>query len=113
MLPPSRANNVVSTAQAVIRLAEETIQQCRLERRFAVFPLLLAGIVLPAQDAQRQIRNLLDAFNQVTLGCNTWTTLNVFDRICERHAESEPGGTAVDLKTTINETELQLISLGL
>jgi hypothetical protein len=107
------SNVVVDAARKIVSITQETIQTRRLERRFEVFPLLLAGTVLPPGEERQQIRNMLGAFERITLGTNTRATISLFNSICELHAESGPHALGLDFMSVVKGRESQLVNFGL
>lgn len=106
-MDPESSQTVFDAATRIVEIAHETLQRHRIERRFATFPLLLAGTVMTSVEDQQRIRGMLGMFARTSIGNNTRKTVELLETV-EAH-----GRSAVDLISLVKESEYRLVNFGL
>ncbi|KAL9007008.1 MAG: hypothetical protein Q9188_000296 [Gyalolechia gomerana] len=100
------------SAHEILHLTRSIIGSGHHELRFAVFPLFMAGFVLPVQERGLAL-NLMEGMEMESIGRNTRATRELLEDVFERSDRGEgmgaKGASGVDWIRVLGERGLQLI----
>ncbi|KAL8904698.1 MAG: hypothetical protein Q9207_003091 [Kuettlingeria erythrocarpa] len=113
--PPHPANHynpidseLSHSAQEIIQLTRSIISSGHHELRFAVFPLFMAGYVLPKPDRELAL-GLMERMERESIGRNTRATRELLEEVYKRGDEGRMGPSGVDWISVLGARGLQLI----
>lgn len=113
--PPHPANHynpieseLSHSAHEIIQLTRSIISSGHHELRFAVFPLFMAGYVLPKPDRELAL-GLMERMERESIGRNTRATRELLEEVYKREDEDRTGLSGVDWISVLGERGLQLI----
>ncbi|KAL8836362.1 MAG: hypothetical protein Q9170_002935 [Blastenia crenularia] len=115
--PPSATNPLTESeislsAHEILHLTRSIISSGHHELRFAVFPLFMAGLVLPPHERGLALR-LMEGMEMESIGRNTRATRELLEDVFERSDRGEGMGSrdasGVDWMRVLGERGLQLI----
>jgi len=113
---PGDVSEISLATRAILQLAHHTISSGRLENRFLVFPIFLAGFASTAREDRRLALNLMRQMEQESIGRNTRATRELLEIVYERQEASiSQVGHAmrVDWIQVMLEVGLKVIIVGL
>lgn len=103
---------ITLSAHEILHLTRSIIASGHHELRFAVFPLFMAGYVLPVQERGLALK-LMEGMEMESIGRNTRATRELLEDVFERGDRGEGGGkvgaSGVDWIGVLGERGLQLI----
>ena len=105
---------------AILRVAGNSLRQQKLERRYIIFPLFLAGTAasiaspnLPTTQGYMHLAlQLMRAFERESIGTNTESTRKILERMIEK-ATGMTGFLGQDWMGVMDEMGLQVVHFGL
>lgn len=113
--PPHAANHynpieseISHSAHEILHLTRSIISSGHHELRFAVFPLFMAGYVLPVQERGLTL-GLMEGMEVESIGRNTRATRELLEDVYKRGDEGGTGPSEVDWIRVLGERGLQLI----
>lgn len=113
--PPHPANHynpveseLSLSAHEIVHLARSIICSGHHELRFAVFPLFMAGYVLPMQERGLAL-GLMERMETESIGRNTRATRELLQEVYKRGDEGGMDPSGVDWVSVLGEKGLQLI----
>ena len=107
---------ITYAVHAILKLANDLLNRQRLQQRFVVFALFLAGMASTVQNDKMQALGLLKAFEQESVGSNTQATRRFLEAIYSRQGQSrERIGHFLDVDwiEVSEETGQQIVNFGL
>lgn len=79
---------IAACARVIIQIARKILERERLEFRFLVFPIFLAGMASKVAEEKQVALNLIRRLEDTSFGSNTRTTRNLLTTICEKQGEA-------------------------
>jgi len=113
---PGAEDEIAQCVSEVLHLANSIIGSHRLEQRFIVFPLFMAGFSSSSGEEKMLALDLMSAMEQESIGRNTRATRQLLQLVYERQNESlmRTGHSLhVDWIDTMMESGLQVVNCGL
>lgn len=120
---PTQANsptNLVGPINQILHIARGTIREQRLEFRYIIFPLFIAGVGAATQsqdlpltkDQMRSALDLMRAFERERIGTNTEATRQLLEGVFEK-VRTTSSYAGVDWVEVMNEMGLEVVNYGL
>lgn len=114
---PEANDEMIQYVAEILQLAENIINSGRVELRFIVFALFMAGFSSASDSiSQRQALSLMGALEQESIGRNTTTTRQLLQAVYDRQREDMRNlGHCwdVDWIEIMNERGLRVVNFGL
>ena len=106
--------------KTILSIAKESLNQQKLERRYIIFPLFIAGTAASiasqnrplTKEYMRSALHLMRAFERESIGTNTASTRKILEDVIEK-ATRMSGYTELDWISVMDDTGLQIVNFGL
>ena len=120
---PNQSNicpDLSSHIKIILSVAKNSLNQQKLERRYIIFPLFLAGTAasvaspnLPTtQEYKHSALQIMRAFERESIGTNTESTRKILERVIEK-ATRMTKFSGLDWIKDMDEMGLQVVHYGL
>jgi hypothetical protein len=112
---PESDDDISHCVKVILNVAEDIVNAGRLELRFIVFPLFMAGIACSSGPDKMTVLDLISTLEKEGVGRNTTTTRHVLEIVYERQTQRfmDVGHFLdVDWIDIMIEQGLQLVSFG-
>ena len=106
--------------KTILSIAKESLNQQKLERRYIICPLFIAGTAASiasqnrplTKEYMRSALHLMRAFERESIGTNTASTRKILEDVIEK-ATRMSGYTELDWISVMDDTGLQIVNFGL
>jgi hypothetical protein len=106
---------IANCSSTILQIGEDMIKKARLQLRFLVFALFMAGVASSSGSDKRRALDLISAMENDAVGRNATITRNLIQIVYDRQAKqfmSEGHSLGVDWIDIMIEQRLQVVNFG-